>query len=338
MAHYVDGFVVPVPVRNLDAYRRMALQAGRRWMEHGALRYSGDARATTCAAWQGHVVSAKRTAQGRRDLIIAWKSAGGSRSNTMRAAVRGCTKPSVRACSMGRGASIIVPDVVADVDALADQRMIELGKVYSNLVLTSGLEPTLDQRSTGKLGNRFDVRHRAFRFGRRMAFRPSKVAVRAAHSVAAIQHEMRIDARRGDGSMHDGVVDALDVMRTELCREHAFRLRRSREHHESARVLVEAMHDADLRIEAATAQASQHGSRVVGKRVLVARLVGNAQHSRGLVDHDDVAVEIYDGALGQRPASELGCAFIDDDDRVWRDAKGGIETALSVNADASVDA
>jgi uncharacterized protein YbaA (DUF1428 family) len=39
MAHYVDGFVVPVPLRNLDAYRRMALQAGRIWMEHGALQY-----------------------------------------------------------------------------------------------------------------------------------------------------------------------------------------------------------------------------------------------------------------------------------------------------------
>ncbi|MGH8607253.1 MAG: DUF1428 domain-containing protein [Gammaproteobacteria bacterium] len=39
MAHYVDGFVVPVPIRNLDAYRRIAEQAGRIWMEHGALQY-----------------------------------------------------------------------------------------------------------------------------------------------------------------------------------------------------------------------------------------------------------------------------------------------------------
>ncbi len=39
MAHYVDGFVVPVPLRNLDAYRRMAEQAGKLWMEHGALQY-----------------------------------------------------------------------------------------------------------------------------------------------------------------------------------------------------------------------------------------------------------------------------------------------------------
>lgn len=39
MACYVDGFVLPVPMGNLDAYRRMAEQAGKVWMEHGALQY-----------------------------------------------------------------------------------------------------------------------------------------------------------------------------------------------------------------------------------------------------------------------------------------------------------
>jgi uncharacterized protein YbaA (DUF1428 family) len=36
---YVDGFVVPVPKRKLQAYRRMARQAGKVWREHGALDY-----------------------------------------------------------------------------------------------------------------------------------------------------------------------------------------------------------------------------------------------------------------------------------------------------------
>ena len=40
MAHYVDGFVVPVPKDKLDAYRRMARRAGKVWIEHGALQYS----------------------------------------------------------------------------------------------------------------------------------------------------------------------------------------------------------------------------------------------------------------------------------------------------------
>jgi uncharacterized protein YbaA (DUF1428 family) len=36
---YVDGFVVPVPKRKLNAYRRMAQKAGKIWREHGALEY-----------------------------------------------------------------------------------------------------------------------------------------------------------------------------------------------------------------------------------------------------------------------------------------------------------
>jgi uncharacterized protein YbaA (DUF1428 family) len=36
---YVDGFVLPVPTANLDAYRDMARKAGRVWIEHGALEY-----------------------------------------------------------------------------------------------------------------------------------------------------------------------------------------------------------------------------------------------------------------------------------------------------------
>jgi uncharacterized protein YbaA (DUF1428 family) len=39
MAKYVDGFVLPVPKRSLDAYRRMARKAGKIWREHGALEY-----------------------------------------------------------------------------------------------------------------------------------------------------------------------------------------------------------------------------------------------------------------------------------------------------------
>lgn len=39
MSQYVDGFVVPVPKKNLAAYRGMARKAGKVWMEHGALHY-----------------------------------------------------------------------------------------------------------------------------------------------------------------------------------------------------------------------------------------------------------------------------------------------------------
>lgn len=36
---YVDGFVLPVPKKNLQDYRRMARKAGKVWREHGALEF-----------------------------------------------------------------------------------------------------------------------------------------------------------------------------------------------------------------------------------------------------------------------------------------------------------
>ena len=36
---YVDGFVVPVAKRKLQAYRRMSQRMGKVWREHGALEY-----------------------------------------------------------------------------------------------------------------------------------------------------------------------------------------------------------------------------------------------------------------------------------------------------------
>jgi uncharacterized protein YbaA (DUF1428 family) len=36
---YVDGFVLPLPKRNLQIYRAIAQKAGKVWREHGALQY-----------------------------------------------------------------------------------------------------------------------------------------------------------------------------------------------------------------------------------------------------------------------------------------------------------
>ncbi|MBI5686866.1 MAG: DUF1428 domain-containing protein [Verrucomicrobia bacterium] len=36
---YVDGYVLPVPKKNLPAYRRMARKGGQVWREYGALDY-----------------------------------------------------------------------------------------------------------------------------------------------------------------------------------------------------------------------------------------------------------------------------------------------------------
>ncbi len=39
MARYVDGFVMPLPTKNVEAYRKIASKASKVWLEHGALEY-----------------------------------------------------------------------------------------------------------------------------------------------------------------------------------------------------------------------------------------------------------------------------------------------------------
>ena len=39
MPQYVDGFIIPVPKKKLDAYRRMAEEAGKVWREYWALEF-----------------------------------------------------------------------------------------------------------------------------------------------------------------------------------------------------------------------------------------------------------------------------------------------------------
>ena len=36
---YVDGFVIPVPTKNLKVYRRIAQKFGKVWRDHGALAF-----------------------------------------------------------------------------------------------------------------------------------------------------------------------------------------------------------------------------------------------------------------------------------------------------------
>jgi uncharacterized protein YbaA (DUF1428 family) len=36
--NYIDGYVIPLPTKNVAAYRRLAAKAGKVWMEYGALQ------------------------------------------------------------------------------------------------------------------------------------------------------------------------------------------------------------------------------------------------------------------------------------------------------------
>lgn len=39
MSRYVDGYVLPIPNDTIEEYREMASEAGKSWIEHGALQY-----------------------------------------------------------------------------------------------------------------------------------------------------------------------------------------------------------------------------------------------------------------------------------------------------------
>ena len=71
MARYVDGFLVPVPSNNVEAYRKLARKAGKIWMEYGALEYVeciGD------DVPYGELTSFPRAVQAKDDEIVvfAW--------------------------------------------------------------------------------------------------------------------------------------------------------------------------------------------------------------------------------------------------------------------------
>ena len=68
---YVDGYVLPVPTKNLAVYRRIAQQAGAIWKEHGALEYrecSGDDLASKWGMTFGQALKLKRS----ETAVFAW--------------------------------------------------------------------------------------------------------------------------------------------------------------------------------------------------------------------------------------------------------------------------
>jgi uncharacterized protein YbaA (DUF1428 family) len=68
---YVDGFVLPVPKRKVDAYRRIARKAGKIWREHGALEYR---ECVADAVKLGKVTSFPQSVKLKRDetVVFSW--------------------------------------------------------------------------------------------------------------------------------------------------------------------------------------------------------------------------------------------------------------------------
>lgn len=68
---YVDGFVVPVSKANVEAYRKMAREAGEVWKEYGALAF------VECVADDvpgGELTSFPRAVQAKEDetVVFSW--------------------------------------------------------------------------------------------------------------------------------------------------------------------------------------------------------------------------------------------------------------------------
>ncbi len=64
---YVDGFILPVPKKNLQAYKRMARLASKVWMDHGALEYH---EAMADDVKPGKVTSFPQSVKLKKDEIV----------------------------------------------------------------------------------------------------------------------------------------------------------------------------------------------------------------------------------------------------------------------------
>src|ERR1700682_1871833 len=68
---YVDGYVLPVPKKNMQTYRRMAQKAGKVWREHGALEFRecvGDDLKTKMAASVPRMIKLKKG----ETVVFSW--------------------------------------------------------------------------------------------------------------------------------------------------------------------------------------------------------------------------------------------------------------------------
>lgn len=71
MAKYVDGFLIPIPTKNLAAYKKLAKKANKVWLDHGALSYfetAGDEMKVKGVVSFAKVSKAKPS----ETVILAW--------------------------------------------------------------------------------------------------------------------------------------------------------------------------------------------------------------------------------------------------------------------------
>ena len=129
MPNYVDGFILPIPKKNIEAYRRMARKAGKVWREHGALEY------VECLADDvkpGEVTSFPQSVKLEPDetVVFAWIT---YESREQRDRVNDAAMKDPRAIEIGdRSSYIEVPETLAD-DIIALLNARGAGDAYGDL-------------------------------------------------------------------------------------------------------------------------------------------------------------------------------------------------------------
>ena len=68
---YVDGYVLPVPKKNVQIYRRMAQKAGRVWRQHGALEFRECAGDDLKAPWGKSFLQMAKAKRGET-VFFSW--------------------------------------------------------------------------------------------------------------------------------------------------------------------------------------------------------------------------------------------------------------------------
>lgn len=71
MPRYVDGFVLPLPKRNVERYRKMARMGCLLWMEHGALEYRECVGEDLAAPFAQPFTKGLRLRRGET-VVMAW--------------------------------------------------------------------------------------------------------------------------------------------------------------------------------------------------------------------------------------------------------------------------
>lgn len=168
------------------------------------------------------------------------------------------------------------------IDRIADERMVNFRHVHADLVGASGFQLHAQEREFAEAF--FDA-----------VMRDGFLAVRAHCHFRAILvmagHGQVDGVARSDIAVHEGKIGAMHLAVLQLLHQRRMRAQGTRDDHEAAGVLVEAVHDAGARQLPGFGEMVQEGVQHCAARVADSRM---NDKPGGLVDYDDVFIGMND--------------------------------------------